>query len=70
MLLLKKLKPLKKANNMKCIKATKTTKQFKTGDIKRVTDKEAESSTADGYWKYIPKSEWKKATSKKETNEV
>lgn len=55
---------------MKCIKATKTTKQFKTGDIKRVTDKEAESSTADGYWKYIPKSEWKKATSKKETNEV
>lgn len=49
---------------MKCIKATKTTKQFKTGDIKRVTDGEANSATADGYWMYISKSEWKAATRK------
>jgi hypothetical protein len=49
---------------MKCIKATKTTKQFKTGDIKRVTDNEAASSTADGYWMYISKSEWKSSNRK------
>lgn len=59
---------------MKCIKATKTTKQFKAGDIKRVTDMEANSAVKDGYWMYIPKSEWKTETrkpveSEPETNE-
>lgn len=49
---------------MKCIKATKTTKQFKTGDIKRVSDREADTATRDGYWMYISKSEWKEATRK------
>jgi hypothetical protein len=54
---------------MKTIKATKNTKQFKVGDIKRVSDKEAESATADGYWMYISKSEWKKSTNQKNTHD-
>lgn len=49
---------------MKTIKATKTTKKFKEGDIKRVTDKEATTATVDGYWKYVPKSEWKQENRK------
>lgn len=49
---------------MKCIQATKTTKQFNTGDIKRVKDAEADTATKDGYWKYVAKSEWKKLTRK------
>jgi len=55
---------------MKCIKAVKTTKQFTTGDIKRVTDSEADLATKDGYWMYVSKSEWKLATRKPKAEEV
>lgn len=55
---------------MKCIKAVKSTKQFKQGDIKRVADKEADSATKDGYWKYVSKSEWKSATKKQEETSI
>ena len=40
---------------MKCIKNSKT------GDIQRVSDKEAYNMVGNT-WKYIPKSEWKEAT--------
>ena len=55
---------------MKCIKATKTTSKFTAGDIKRVTDVEADSATRDGYWTYISKSELKLATRKPKAEEV
>lgn len=55
---------------MKCIKAIKGTKQFEVGEIKRVTDVEADSATRDGYWTYISKSEWKLATRKPKAEEV
>lgn len=45
---------------MKCIQAVKSYKNVTEGTIIRVTDKEADSQVKDGYWKYVPKSEWRK----------
>ena len=52
---------------MKCIQSIKTTKHVEVGEIKRVSDKEADSEVKGGYWKYIPKNEWKLATRKTKT---
>jgi|688.fasta_scaffold704981_3 hypothetical protein len=49
---------------MKCIKSIKATKNTEIGTIKRVNDKEADSDVRGGYWKYVPKSEWKSNTGK------
>ena len=49
---------------MKTIKSIKTTKQIQVGEIKRVHEKEADSDVRSGYWKYVPKSEWKSETRK------
>ena len=51
---------------MKCIRAVKATKQYKIGEVKRVSDKEAESATRDGYWQYVAKYEWKSLNKKLE----
>ena len=49
---------------MKCLKS------IKTGNIIRVSDKEAYNATSE--WKFIPKSEWKadRRPAKKEVEEV
>ena len=47
---------------MKCIQAIKETKYAKVGDIKRVSDTEANEKVDTKYWKFIPKSEWKSST--------
>ena len=44
---------------MKTIKAVKSTKNIEVGTIKRVSEKEADSEVRGGYWKYVPKSEYK-----------
>lgn len=44
---------------MKCIKAIKPLKNTEVGTINRINDVEAEARVLTGYWKYIPKSEWK-----------
>jgi len=44
---------------MKCIKAIKPLKNTEVGTINRINDVEAEAKVLSGYWKYIPKSEWK-----------
>ena len=44
---------------MKCIQAIKETKYTKVGDIKRVSDTEANEKVDTKYWKFISKSEWK-----------
>lgn len=44
---------------MKCIKAVKDSKSYKKGDIRRVSDKEADEKVASGYYVFISKSEWK-----------
>jgi hypothetical protein len=52
---------------MKCIQSIKATKHVEVGEIKRVSDKEADSEVKGGYWKYIPKNEWKLTTRKTKT---
>jgi hypothetical protein len=47
---------------MKCIKATKDSYQGKLGEVKRVSDLEADEKVKTGYWEYIPKQEYKKLT--------
>lgn len=56
---------------MKCIQAVKATKNVEVGTIIRIDDKEADMKVKGGYWKYVPKSEWKKtkSTSSSETPE-
>jgi hypothetical protein len=46
---------------MKCIQAVRETKYAKVGDIKRVSDIEANEKVDTKYWKFVPKSEWKGA---------
>ena len=55
---------------MKCIKVIKETKSNKVGVIRRVEDTEADSKVSTGYWKFIPKSEWKEATRKPKNDQV
>ena len=55
---------------MKCIKAIKATKYSAIGDIKRVTDIEANEKVDTGYWKFVPKMEWKEATRGQKVEEV
>jgi hypothetical protein len=44
---------------MKCIQSIRETKNTQVGEIKRLEDKEAQQKVDSGYWKFIPKSEWK-----------
>ena len=44
---------------MKCIQAIKETKYSKVGEIKRVSESEANEKVDIKYWKFVPKSEWK-----------
>ena len=55
---------------MKCIKAIRETKYSSVGDIKRVKEDEANEKVGTGYWKFVPKSEWKLATRKAQPVEV
>ena len=48
---------------MKCIKS-------KDGEIRRVSDEDADDRVKGGYWKFIPKSEWKLATRKTKSVQV
>ena len=54
---------------MKTIKALKDTKEFKSGDIRRVDDKTAENMVGQ-MWKYISKSEWKTETRKSKETDI
>jgi hypothetical protein len=54
---------------MKTLKAIKATKHVEVGTIKRVSEKEADSDVRGGYWKYVPKSEWKSETRKQKPTE-
>jgi hypothetical protein len=49
---------------MKCIKTIKEAKSYTLGEIRRVTDIEADERVKGGYWKFVPKSEWKAAKGK------
>ena len=55
---------------MKCIKCIKVAKGYELDEIRRVDDIEAEEKVKVGYWKFVPKSEWKLATRKVKVVEV
>jgi len=55
---------------MKCIQAIRETKYASVGDIKRVTEVEADEKVSTGYWKFIPKMEWKLATRSKKVEVI
>jgi hypothetical protein len=44
---------------MKCIKCIKVAKGYELDEIRRVSDEDADDRVKGGYWKFIPKSEWK-----------
>ncbi len=55
---------------MKCIKCIKVAKGYELDEIRRVSDIDAEERVKGGYWKFVPKSEWKLATRKPKTVQV
>lgn len=55
---------------MKCIKCIKVAKGYELDEIRRVDDIEADEKVKVGYWKFVPKSEWKLATRKMKVNQV
>jgi hypothetical protein len=55
---------------MKTIKSIKATKNVEVGTIKRIGEKEADSEVKGGYWKYVPKSEYKSLKGKHETPSI
>ena len=44
---------------MKCIKCIKVAKGYEIDEIRRVSDIDADEKVKGGYWKFVPKSEWK-----------
>jgi hypothetical protein len=54
---------------MKCIQAIRETKHTNVGDIKRVSDLEANEKVDTKYWKFVPKSAWK-GTRKISTDQI
>lgn len=55
---------------MKCIKCIKVAKGYELDEVRRVSDEDADERVKGGYWKFVPKSEWKLATRKVKVNEV
>ena len=55
---------------MKCIKCIKVAKGYQIDEIRRVSDEDADDRVKGGYWKFIPKSEWKLATRKTKSVQV
>ena len=55
---------------MKCIKCIKVAKGYELDEIRRVDDIEADEKVKVGYWKFVPKSEWKLATRKVKVTQV
>jgi hypothetical protein len=55
---------------MKCIKCIRVAKGYEIDEIRRVSDEDADDRVKGGYWKFIPKSEWKLATRKPKSVQV
>ena len=55
---------------MKCIKCIKVAKGYDLDEVRRVSDEDADERVKGGYWKFVPKSEWKALTRKVKVNEV
>jgi hypothetical protein len=55
---------------MKCIKCIRVAKGYEIDEIRRVSDDDADDRVKGGYWKFVPKSEWKLATRKPKSVQV
>jgi hypothetical protein len=55
---------------MKCIKCIKVAKGYDLDEVRRMDDIDANEKVKTGYWKFVPKSEWKAVTRKVKVNEV
>ena len=44
---------------MKCIKCIKVAKGYDLDEVRRMDDIDANEKVKTGYWKFVPKSEWK-----------
>jgi hypothetical protein len=55
---------------MKCIKCIKVAKGYELDEIRRIDDIDADEKVKGGYWKFVPKSEWKAVTRKVKVNAV
>ncbi len=55
---------------MKCIKCIKVAKGYDLDEVRRVSDIDADERVKGGYWKFVPKREWKAATRKVKAVEV
>jgi len=55
---------------MKCIKCIKVAKGYDLDEVRRMDDIDANEKVKTGYWKFVPKSEWKAATRKVKVNAV
>ena len=55
---------------MKCIKCIRVAKGYEIDEIRRVSDEDADDRVKGGYWKFVPKSEWKLATRKTKSVQV
>ena len=55
---------------MKCIKCIKVAKGYELDEIRRVSDTDADERVKGGYWKFVPKSEWKLATRKPKNDQA
>ena len=55
---------------MKCIKCIRVAKGYEIDEIRRVSDEDADDRVKGGYWKFVPKSEWKLATRKPKSVQV
>jgi hypothetical protein len=55
---------------MKCIKCIKVAKGYELNEIRRISDIDADEKVKGGYWKFIPKSEWKLATRKPKNDQA
>jgi hypothetical protein len=55
---------------MKCIKCIKVAKGYELDEIRRISDIDADEKVKGGYWKFIPKSEWKLATRKPKNDQA
>ena len=55
---------------MKCIKCIRVAKGYELDEVRRIADIDADEKVKGGYWKFVPKSEWKAVTRKVKVNEV
>ena len=55
---------------MKCIKCIKVAKGYELDEVRIIADIDADEKVKGGYWKFVPKSEWKAVTRKVKVNAV